>query len=93
MTLAGVSIILSVNCLASRMFLMPANGPAIKGGCGTWRSQPATCPGSLGRELSRWQARYGACFCSQGTEVCEHYVCRGTMLLDDPESVTVLLVC
>jgi hypothetical protein len=23
------------------------NGPAIKGGCGTWRSHPATYPGTL----------------------------------------------
>ena len=26
---------------------MNANGPAIKGGCVTWRSHPATGPGAL----------------------------------------------
>jgi hypothetical protein len=26
---------------------MHYNGPAIKGGCGTWRSHPATYPGTL----------------------------------------------
>ena len=26
---------------------MPPNGPAIKGGCVTWRSHPATGPGTL----------------------------------------------
>jgi hypothetical protein len=24
---------------------------------------------------------YGACFCSPGTELVEHYACRGTMLM------------
>jgi hypothetical protein len=32
-----------------------ANGPAIWGGCVTWRSHPATCPGALAEKLSRWQ--------------------------------------
>jgi hypothetical protein len=41
---------------------MFANGPAIKGGCVTWRSHLATCPGTLARELSRWQDRYGVLF-------------------------------
>jgi hypothetical protein len=26
---------------------MKPNGPAIKGGCGTWRSHPVTYPGTL----------------------------------------------
>ena len=38
------------------------NGPAIKGGCVTWRSHPATNPGTLAGKLSRWQARYGVLF-------------------------------
>jgi len=38
------------------------NGPAIKGGCVTWRSHPDTGPGTLGRKLSRWQDRYGVLF-------------------------------
>jgi len=41
---------------------MTPNGPAIKGGCVTWRSHPATGPGTLARELSRWQDRYGVLF-------------------------------
>jgi hypothetical protein len=38
------------------------NGPAIKGGCVTWRSHPATGPGTLAGKLSRWQDRYGVLF-------------------------------
>jgi len=39
-----------------------ANGPAIRGGCVTWRSHPATGPGTLAGKLSRWQDRYGVLF-------------------------------
>jgi len=39
-----------------------SDGPAIKGGCVTWRSHPATGPGTLARKLYRWQARYGVLF-------------------------------
>ena len=45
------------------------NGPAIKGGCVTWRRHPATCPGTLATFESRWQDRYGACFCHPGTSL------------------------
>jgi hypothetical protein len=38
------------------------NGPAIKGGCVTWRSHPAIGPGTLAGKLSRWQDRYGVLF-------------------------------
>jgi len=41
---------------------LAANGPAIKGGCVTWRSHPGSGPGTLGRKLSRWQDRYGVLF-------------------------------
>ena len=41
---------------------MKPNGPAIKGGCVTWRSHPATNPGTLAAKLSRWQDRYGVLF-------------------------------
>jgi len=41
---------------------MQANGPAIKGGCVTWRSHPGTGPGALADKLSRWQDRYGVLF-------------------------------
>ena len=42
--------------------LLQPNGPAIKGGCVTWRSHPATGPGTLAGKLSRWQDRYGVLF-------------------------------
>ena len=41
---------------------LAANGPAIKGGCVSWRSHPATGPSTLAGKLSRWQARYGVLF-------------------------------
>jgi len=41
---------------------MNANGPAIKGGCVTWRSHLATGSGTLAGKLSRWQDRYGVLF-------------------------------
>jgi len=41
---------------------MNANGPAIKGGCVTWRSHPGTGPGTLAGNFSRWQDRYGVLF-------------------------------
>ena len=41
---------------------MRYNGPAIKVGCVTWRSHPATGPGTLAGKLSRWQDRYGVLF-------------------------------
>jgi len=46
------------DCLGRTATIMP-DGPAIKGGCGTWRSHPVTYPGTLAVDLSRWQARYG----------------------------------
>ncbi len=42
------------------------NGPAVGVVNVTWRSHPATGPGSLASEMSRWQARYGAIFARQG---------------------------
>jgi len=48
-------------CAISAPVIVP-NGSAIKGGCVTWRSHPATGPGTLGRKLSRWQDRYGVLF-------------------------------
>jgi len=44
---------------------MRPNGPAIKGGCVTWRSHPVTGPGTLAGKLSRWQDRYGVLFAVQ----------------------------
>ena len=44
---------------------MFANGPAIKGGCVTWRSHPVTRPDALAEKLSRWRDRYGVLFAVQ----------------------------
>jgi hypothetical protein len=33
---------------------MTINGPAIKGDCFTWRSHPATCPGTIAMKLPWW---------------------------------------
>ena len=35
------------------------------------------------------QGGYGACFCHQGTEFCEHYACRGTSFIGGRELVKV----
>jgi hypothetical protein len=45
---------------------MEPNGPAIKGGCVTWRSHPATYPDTLAGIESRWQDRYGVLFADPG---------------------------
>jgi len=43
-----------------------------------WWSNPATNPDTLGRELSRWRGRYGACFCSHSRSFVELEPFRGT---------------
>ena len=48
---------------------MPYNGQRIEGGCVTQRSHPATDPGTLAEELSRWQDGYGAVFANPGTKL------------------------
>jgi len=55
-------VTLCVNCPHVRAAGLNANGPAIKGGCVTWRSHPATYPGALAGKLSRGQDRYGVLF-------------------------------
>jgi hypothetical protein len=42
------------------------NGPAIKGGCGTWRSPSVHLSWYFSRDLSRWQDRYGVLFANPG---------------------------
>jgi len=42
--------------------MLKHNGPAIKGGCVTWRSHPVPGPGTLADKFSRWQDRYGVLF-------------------------------
>ena len=51
------------------------NGSAIWGGCVTRRKHRA---GSwyFSREAVTVQGGYGTCFCSHGTNFCEHYACR-----------------
>jgi len=65
------------------------NGPAIKGGCVTWRSHPAAGPGTLARKLSRWQDRYGVLFAVMVQNFIENRRGRGTSLIDGREIVPV----
>ena len=59
---------------------MPANGPAIWGGCVTRRSIRA---GSwyFSQKAVTVQGGYGALFAVQVQILCEHYECRGTSLI------------
>jgi hypothetical protein len=66
------------------------NGPAIKGGCVTWRSHPVTGPDTLATKLSRWQDRYGTCFCRPGAIFITFWRGRGTSLISDRVVVLVL---
>jgi hypothetical protein len=56
--MAGPDKMLMLNCQDETLFMRSeglsltftdicANGPAIKGGCGTWRSHPVYYPGTL----------------------------------------------
>ena len=47
--------------------IMAYNGPAIKGGCGTWRSPSVHLSWYFSRNLSRWQDRDGVLFANLGT--------------------------
>jgi hypothetical protein len=71
------------------------NGPAIWGVCVTWRSI-GQCPGTLGRKLSRCKegmpcpderSETGARFLESGYKFPGLYVYRGTMLINEQESV------
>jgi hypothetical protein len=59
---------------------MPANGPAIWGGCVTRREHRA---GSryFSYKAVTVQGGYGVCFCRPGTSFIEHYACHGTSLI------------
>ena len=59
---------------------MPANGPAIKGGCVTRRWHRAAS-WYFSRKTVTAQGGYGARFCSPDTMLVELYVCRGTRLV------------
>jgi hypothetical protein len=68
--------------------LLKHNGPAIKGGCVTWRSIRA---GSwyFRQIIVPVQARYGACFCRHGTDFIALRRDRGTMFLSGRELLQV----
>ena len=61
---------------------IPANGPAIWGGCVTRRnSGRPLVPVPNRRSNSAGKGGYGTCFCRHGTNFIEHYACRGTSLI------------
>ena len=63
------------------MAIMVPNGPAIWGGCVTWRSHPATscCFSYKAVPVARqvWRT-----FCRHGTNLIEHYACRGINMIE-----------
>ena len=70
------------------MARMRPNGPAIWGGCVT-RRQHRVKSWYFSRKMVPVQGGYGTCFCSPGTNLIEHYECRGTKLISGREFVTV----
>jgi len=63
---------------------MPANGPAIWGGCVTRREHRAGSryPEYSGPESCHGARRVWRTFCRPGTKFCEHYECRGTIVIE-----------
>jgi len=75
------------SCQYVRHFpVIKPNGPAIKGGCVTWRSHPAT---SLGTQRERGQKivpvarQVWRAFCHPGSNNIGSRCGRGTSLIDD----------
>ena len=68
---------------------MQANGPAIKGGCVTWRSHPATGPGTLAGKVVPVARQVWRAFCRHGTNFIECRRGRGTSLINGREFVPV----
>ena len=64
--------------------MLIANGPAIKGGCGTWRSIRAVSR-YLRQIIVPVRAGYGALFACHGIMFIESWRNRGTMFLSDRE--------
>jgi len=62
---------------------LPANGPAIWGGCVTRRSIRAESryPAPAGPEICHGARRVWRTFCRPGTNFSEHYECRVTRLI------------
>jgi len=69
--------------------LLKHNGPAIWGGCVTWRSHPATNPGTLAGKLSRWQDRYGVLFAYPDTKFIVFVSDRDTRFLSGRKLIRV----
>jgi len=59
---------------------MPANGPAIWGGCVTRRKHRAES-WYFSQKAVTVQGGYGTCFCRPVTNFIEHYECRSTSLI------------
>ena len=68
------------------------NGPAIKGGCVTWRSHPATGPGTpstRGQKIVPVARQVWRAFCHHGRNFIELRRGRGTSLISSREIVPV----
>jgi len=63
---------------------MTHNGSAIWGGCVTQRQHRAES-WYFSHKAVTVQGGYGTCFCSPGTNLAEHYECRGTSYLTNGE--------
>ena len=64
------------------LFLMPANGPAIKGGCVAERMEAGAVLCHRGRvPVPAGMSEAWRTFCRLGTNFIEHYECRGTRLI------------
>jgi len=81
-----ITVIIFIVCLFESLSYMVVslpvthNGPAIKGGCVTWRSNRAVS-WYFRQIIVPVQARYGACFCCHGIRFigCRHG--RGTIFI------------
>jgi hypothetical protein len=70
-----------------RLRILP-NGPAIKGGCVT-RRQHRAASRYFRQKTVTVQGGYGTRFCRPGTNIIEHYDCRGTRLISGREFVSI----
>ena len=78
--------------MAKGVTSMNANGPAIKGGCVTRRSHPATCPGTprqRGRKVVPVARQVWRAFCRHGTNFIACRCGRGTSFISGREYVPV----
>ena len=61
---------------------MNANGPAIWGGCVTWRSHPVPGPGALAEKALPVARQVWRAFCRPGANFIAFWRGRGTSLID-----------